>query len=468
MAIDVLVVDDEADIRLTLSGLLEDEGWTIGVAGGSEDALRQVIEYSPPVVVLDVWLEGSVLDGLEVLTAIRKERPETVVLMMSGHSDIETAVAAIQDGAYDFIEKPFNADRMIISVTRALEAAALRLENANLKAQSRRDWSLIGRSTQVSALRSQIAKLAKVNSRVLITGPSGAGKEVIARNIHDQSDRADAPFIAVNCASMRPDTMEAALFGEETATGVSTPGLLLSADGGSILLDEVADMPLETQAKMLRVIQEQTFTPVGSAEQISVDVRVLVSTSRDLPLAVKAGAFREDLYFRLNVVPLEAPALADRVDDIPILIAHFIDQAVAAGQPRRRIADTALAALQAHAWPGNVRQLRNVVEWLLIMAPGGTDDEIPSSALPPDILKEDPGALLTERQAEVMELPLKEAREVFERNYLAAQIARFGGNVSRTAKIVGMERSALHRKMRALNIGSNGEAATLDESGSEG
>jgi two-component system nitrogen regulation response regulator NtrX len=462
MAVDVLVVDDEADIRLTLSGLLEDEGWVIATAGGSNEALKQVIDQSPPVVVLDVWLEGSLLDGLEVLTAIQKERPDTVVLMMSGHSDIETAVNAIQDGAYDFIEKPFNADRMIISVSRAIEAGRLRQENAALKAQTHRDWSLIGQSQQVAALRGQIARLAKVNSRVLITGPSGAGKEVIARNIHSQSDRADAPFIAVNCASIRPETMEAALFGEETIGGVITPGLLQNADGGSVLLDEVADMPLETQAKMLRVIQEQTFTPVSSANQISVDVRVLVSTSRDLQAAVREGSFREDLYFRLNVVPVEAPALADRVDDIPILIDYFIERAAASGQPRRILSSNAMAALQAHAWPGNVRQLRNVVEWLLIMAPGAVDEEIGMQALPPDILKEDPASLLSERRTEVMELPLKEAREVFERNYLSAQVARFGGNVSKTAKSVGMERSALHRKMRALNIGPGGENVAAD------
>lgn len=459
MTVDVLVVDDEADIRETVAGLLEDEGYRLAVAGDADGALSKVRETAPLVVVLDVWLEGSRVDGLALLKELRAEAPDAVVLMMSGHADIETAVKAIQDGAYDFIEKPFAADRMIISVGRALEAADLRRENATLRAANRREWPLIGESPVVSGLRNQIQRLAQVNSRVLITGPSGAGKEVIARGIHAASPRADRPFVAINCAGIRPDTMETTLFGEQIADGIVAPGLLQNADGGAILLDEVADMPLETQAKMLRVIQEQMFTPVGANHRVSVDIRVMASTSRDLQAMAGAGGFREDLYFRLNVVPIEAPPLADRAEDVPVLIEHFIDRAVAAGQPRRKLAEGAVAALQAHDWPGNVRQLRNVVEWLLIMAPGGVDDEIGADALPPDILRKDPSALLNERRAEVMELPLKEAREAFERNYLSAQMARFGGNVSKTAKIIGMERSALHRKLRALSIGDAQDGA---------
>lgn len=459
MTVDVLVVDDEADIRETVAGLLEDEGYRVAVAADADGALAELSAGGPRVVVLDVWLEGSRVDGLELLQEVRQASSDAVVLMMSGHADIETAVTAIQDGAYDFIEKPFAADRMIISVSRAFEAANLRRENADLKAANRDAWPLVGDSQAAASLRNQISRLAQVNSRVLIVGPSGAGKEVIARGIHASSDRAEQPFVAVNCAGIRPETMESTLFGEQAADGAVAPGLLQHADGGVILLDEVADMPMETQAKMLRVIQEQTFTPVGASASVSVDIRVMASTSQDLKALVGDGRFREDLYFRLNVVPVTAPALAARVDDVPLLVEHFIEQAALAGQPRRRLSTRAMAALQAHSWPGNVRQLRNVVEWLLIMAPGRAEDEIDVEALPPDILREDPGALLAERRTEVMGMPLKEAREEFERNYLTAQIARFGGNVSRTAKEVGMERSALHRKLRALNIGETSEGS---------
>ncbi len=457
MTVDVLIVDDERDIRETVSGLLEDEGYRVAVAADADSALETLKVEGPRVVVLDVWLEGSRIDGLELLGEVRAAAPEAVVLMMSGHADIETAVSAIQDGAYDFIEKPFAADRMIISVNRAAEAAELRRENAKLRAESRREWPLIGASPPIAALRNQIKKLSQVNSRVLITGPSGSGKEVIARGIHAESPRGDKPFVAVNCAGIRPETMEAVLFGEQVAEGVVSPGLLQHADGGTILLDEVADLPLETQAKMLRVVQEQTFTPVNGTTRVSVDVRVIASTSRDLKIQVRDGHFREDLFFRLNVVPVLAPPLSARVEDIPLLIDHFLDLAAAAGQARRRLSAHAVAALQAHAWPGNVRQLRNVIEWLLIMAPGETDDEIGVEALPPDILREDPSSLLAERRSEVMDLPLKDAREEFERTYLVAQIARYGGNVSKTAKMIGMERSALHRKLRSLQIGVAGD-----------
>ena len=457
MAIDVLVVDDEGDIRGMVSGLLEDEGYSVAVAANVDAALKRVAEDKPSVIVLDVWLEGSRLDGIQLLPEIRALLPEAVILMMSGHADIETAVKAIQDGAYDFIEKPFAADRIIISVKRAAEAAALRRENAALRERSLADWSLVGASPVIQALKSQIQRLAEVNSRVLIVGPSGAGKEVIARSIHAASPRGKGPFVAVNCAGIRPDTMEAALFGEHLPSGDIADGLLLSADGGVLLLDEVADMPLQTQAKMLRVIQEQTFTPVGGAAPQSVDIRVMASTSRDLKALAREGAFREDLYFRLNVVPIAAPPLTSRLEDVPVLVDYFMTRAALAGQPPRRLSESAVAALQAHSWPGNVRQLRNVVEWLLIMAPGGVDDEIGVEALPADILRDDPGALLAERREEIINLPLKEARELFERNYLTLQIARAGGNVSKTAKAVGMERSALHRKLRVLNIGDGNE-----------
>ncbi len=457
MRVDVLVVDDETDICLQVAGILEDEGYTVASAENADSALEVVKSKRPKVVILDVWLERSRLDGLELLNEIRREDSEIVILMMSGHADIDIAVRAIRDGAYNFIEKPFAADRLVISVSRAHEAAELRQQISELKAANRREWPLIGASAAMSSVRAQIEKLSRVNSRILIQGPSGSGKEVIARSVHAASDRADAPFVAINCAGIRPDNMEAMLFGEQSADGTLIQGMLGNADGGVVLLDEIADMPLETQAKMLRIIQEQSFTPVGASHPVSVDIRVMACSARDLQKMVREGSFREDLYFRLNVVPVSAPALSERVEDIPALVEYFVNSAVSSGQLKRRLSSGALSALQAHSWPGNVRQLRNVIEWLLIMAPGGPDDEIGVDALPPDILGQDPNALLDERREELMEIPLKDAREAFERSYLAAQMKRFGGNVSKTAKAVGMERSALHRKLRSLSLGEGNE-----------
>jgi two-component system nitrogen regulation response regulator NtrX len=453
MNADVLVVDDESDICLQVSGILEDEGYKVVTAQNSDAALDALSAAHPKVVILDVWLERSRLDGLQLINEILEEAPQTVILMMSGHADIDTAVRAIRDGAYNFVEKPFSADRMIIAVARAYEAANLRAEVAHLKEANRKEWHLIGNSPAMLFLRSQIEKLAKVNSRILIQGPSGSGKEVIARCIHATSDRVGAPFSVLSCAAVRPDNMEAMLFGEQTPDGLVMPGMLADADGGVVLLDEIADLPIEAQAKMLRFIQEGAFTPVGASQPVSVDIRVMASSSRDLQKMVREGTLREDLYFRLNVVPIKAPSLSERVDDIPALAEHFINSAVNDGQQIRRLSAGAISALQAHTWPGNVRQLRNVVEWLLIMAPGTPHEEIGVDALPPDILGEDPTALLDERREELMEIPLKDAREAFERSYLSAQIKRFGGNVSRTAKAVGMERSALHRKLKSLNLG---------------
>jgi len=453
MNADVLVVDDESDICLQVSGILEDEGYKVVTAQNSDAALDALSAAHPKVVILDVWLERSRLDGLQLINEILEEAPQTVILMMSGHADIDTAVRAIRNGAYNFVEKPFSADRMIIAVARAYEAANLRAEVAHLKEANRKEWHLIGNSPAMLFLRSQIEKLAKVNSRILIQGPSGSGKEVIARCIHATSDRVGAPFSVLSCAAVRPDNMEVMLFGEQTPDGLIMPGMLADADGGVVLLDEIADLPIEAQAKMLRFIQEGAFTPVGASQPVSVDIRVMASSSRDLQKMVREGTLREDLYFRLNVVPINAPSLSERVDDIPALAEHFINSAVNDGQQIRRLSAGAISALQAHTWPGNVRQLRNVVEWLLIMAPGTPHEEIGVDALPPDILGEDPTALLDERREELMEIPLKDAREAFERSYLSAQIKRFGGNVSRTAKAVGMERSALHRKLKSLNLG---------------
>jgi two-component system nitrogen regulation response regulator NtrX len=411
----------------------------------------------PGLVILDIWLQNSELDGLELLRLLMREYPNLPVVMISGHGTIEMAVNAIKLGAYDFIEKPFKADRLLLVVERAIEAARLRQENEELRLRAGPASDLIGRSSAMHQLRQAISKVAPTGSRVLITGPAGAGKEVAARMLHDLSRRAVSPFLVLNCATMHPDRLESELFGSEAASdGADSPGTvgtLERAHGGTLLLDEVADMPLETQGKIVRALQEQTFTRVGGDRLVDVDVRVIASTNRDLPALIAKGRFREDLYYRLNVVPVRVPALRERREDIPALVDHFMTRsAQVAGLPVRNMSDDAIAALQAYDWPGNVRQLRNVIDWILIMAPGETTDPVLASMLPPDIGDIAPMVTRGDAAEEVMSLPLREAREVFERQYLEAQISRFGGNISRTAGFVGMERSALHRKLRLLGI----------------
>jgi len=457
MARDILIVDDEADIRMALAGILEDEGFATREATDSDGAMAAVAERVPSLVVLDIWLEGSKLDGLGVLEVLKRDLPLLPVVIISGHGTIETAVSAIKQGAYDFIEKPFQADRLLVTIERAMEAARLKRENVELRLRSGGDDSLDGVSHAVQTLRQAIAKVAPSGSRVLIIGPAGSGKEVAARMIHQRSRRADGPFVVVNCAAMHPDRMEVELFGTEYGAegpdGARKVGLLEQADGGSLLLDEVSDMPLETQGKILRVLQDQTFERVGGGKRIRVDVRVLATSTRDLQVAIHEGGFREDLYYRLNVVPLRIAGLKERREDIPVLARLFMDRAAqAAGAPPRRLGDDALAALQAYDWPGNVRQLRNVMDWLLIMAPGDARDPIRADMLPAEIGSITPEVLKLEKSSEIMALPLREAREMFEREYLLAQVTRFSGNISRTAEFVGMERSALHRKLKNLGV----------------
>ncbi|HEY0281926.1 MAG TPA: sigma-54 dependent transcriptional regulator [Rhizomicrobium sp.] len=455
LASEILVVDDEEDIRDLIAGLLRDEGYETRVAGDSDGVLAAVRQRRPQLVVLDIWLQGSRLDGIQVLDTLKREQPDLPVVMISGHGTIETAVASIKKGAYDFIEKPFKADRLIHVVTRALEAARLRREVQELKLKAGDETDLVGSSSAVSQIRQAVEKIAPTNSRVFISGPPGSGKELLARLIHARSRRAANAFVAVNCATMEPDRIETELFGVENEDGPRKIGLLELAHNGTLYLDEVEDMPLETQGKVLRVLVDQTFTRVGGSTRVQVDARVISSASRDMRPEIVAGRFREDLYHRLNVVPVRVPSLAERRDDIPLLVAHFMKRlSAASGLPMREIGDDAMAVLQAHSWPGNVRQLRNIVERLLILA---TDDT--TQAISADLLPSDLGTSVqwggTGRSDLVISMPLREAREIFERDYLVAQINRFGGNISRTAAFIGMERSALHRKLKSLGVGSS-------------
>jgi len=453
MARDILIVDDERDIRSLTAEILRDEGFEAREARDSTSALAAVQARQPSLVLLDIWLQGSELDGLGILREIKRNHAEVPVLMMSGHGTVETAVQAIKDGAYDFIEKPFTADRLLLLIERAMEAARLRRENAELRLRAGAPLDLIGSSGAMRDIRQAIDRAAPTNSRIIISGPPGAGKEVIARMIHARSHRSSGAFSVINCASMHPDRMETELFGTEGDS--STPrkiGMFERAHEGTLLLDEIGDMPLETQGKIVRVLQDQIFERVGGSSRVEVDVRVVASTTKDLTAQINAGHFREDLFYRLNVVPIHVPPLLDRREDIPLLAKYFMDAAAeASGQSLRRLSDDALAALQTYGWPGNVRELRNVIERLLIMAPGDAEQPITASMLPPELMGNAP-SVNVERNVEIMSLPLRDAREVFERQYLLAQVDRFGGNISQTAQFVGMERSALHRKLKSLGV----------------
>lgn len=459
MSADILIVDDESDIRGLIQGLLEDEGYGTRQAANDEAAYRAVAEKVPDLVVLDIWLQGSRDDGIRILQTLRADHPHLPVLMISGHGTIETAVSAIKLGAYDFIEKPFKSDRLFLMIERALETARLRQENASLRTQVQGPSEMIGASPAMGALQQGLIRVAQTNSRVMITGEPGTGKDMAARFIHRRSARAERPFVVLNCAIMRPERLEVELFGSENGV-MGEPGktgLLEQAHGGTLLLDEVADMPLETQGKIVRVLQEQRFVKVGGQKEIEVDVRIIASSNRDLQKCMAQGDFRQDLFYRLNVVPVEIPPLRDRVQDIGLLAEHF--SAAYAGQAGRRAPcrfnPAAIAAMQAYDWPGNVRQLRNVVEWCVIMGCPAGEDVVMPHHLPPEItgLGEARGeGVRGGGTADLVALPLREAREGFERSYLLAQIKRFGGNISKTADFVGMERSALHRKLKQLGI----------------
>jgi len=457
MSADILIVDDEIDIRELISGILEDEGYETRMAHDSDSALAVIEERRPSIIVLDIWLQGSRLDGLDLLNVVKDKHPDVPVVIISGHGNIETAVSAIKRGAYDYLEKPFKADRLVLVVERALENARLKRENDTLRGRTGGNNELVGDSIAIRLLKQTLDKVAPSNSRVLITGPHGSGKELAARILHEQSLRCNGPFVTLSAATMTPDRMEEEFFGIEDPESGKTQriGALEEAHQGTLYIDEVADMPLETQAKILRVLVAQRFQRAGGSTKVKVDVRVISSSSRNLHNLIENGEFREDLFHRLNVVPVIVPGLPEHAEDIPALVAYFADQySQNSGQPARKIGQDVVAVLQTHNWPGNIRQLRNNVERLLILAGGDSGSEITKDMLPSEVGDSIPGSMKSPDNEEILNLTLREAREVFERDFIAAQLMRFGNNISRTAHHVGMERSALHRKIKSLGLQS--------------
>ncbi|MGY3670551.1 nitrogen assimilation response regulator NtrX [Marinovum sp. KMM 9989] len=462
---DILIVDDERDIRELIGDILEDEGYSTRLAGGSDECMAALNEEPPALMILDIWLKDSRMDGIDILKTVKRDNPGIPVVIISGHGNIEIAVAAIKQGAYDFIEKPFNIDQLLVVIRRAMETSRLRRENQQLKRKETTAAEMVGDSASFRALVSQLDKVTKSNGRVMLTGPAGSGKEVAARYIHAQSGRAEAPFVTVNCASIEPETMEEVLFGRElTERGVEA-GLLEQAHGGVIYFDEVADMPLGTQSKILRVLVDQQFTRVGGADKVRVDLRVISSTNRNLEEEIEAERFRQELFHRLNVVPIAVPSLEERREDIPVLAEYFIKSCNdSQGLPMRQLSDEAIALMQTMTWPGNVRQLKNLIERVLILGDG--TGNIEAHELPQDApTGQEEGRVVL--AGTLATLPLREAREAFEREYLLTQINRFGGNISRTASFVGMERSALHRKLKSLGVvtsaKSGARVARVDE-----
>ncbi|MFC2967401.1 nitrogen assimilation response regulator NtrX [Acidimangrovimonas pyrenivorans] len=453
---DILIVDDERDIRELISDILRDEGYTTRLAGNSDECMAEINAEPPALMILDIWLKDSRMDGIDILKAVKRDNPDVPVVIISGHGNIEIAVAAIKQGAYDFIEKPFNIDQLMVVVSRAMETSRLRRENSDLRRRDVASAEMIGSSPSFKSLKSQLEKVTKSNGRVMLTGPAGAGKEVAARFIHAQSNRASAPFVTVNSASIEPERMEAVLFGRESTDRGLEKGLLEQAHGGVIYFDEVADMPLGTQSKILRVLVEQQFSRAGGTDKVRVDLRVISSTTRDLTAEIAAGRFRQELYDRLNVVPIAVPSLEERREDIPELAGHFIELFnKSQGLPLRSLSEEVAALLQTMRWPGNVRQLRNVIERVLILGEGTGPIEPRELPGQEENTEEDGRVILSGGLAT---LPLREARELFEREYLLTQINRFGGNISRTASFVGMERSALHRKLKSLGVVTSSKA----------
>jgi two-component system nitrogen regulation response regulator NtrX len=447
---DILITDDERDIRELISDILKDEGFTTRLAANADQCMSEIAKEKPALMILDIWLKDSHMDGIDILKTVKREHPEIPIVIISGHGNIEIAVAAIKQGAYDFIEKPFNIDQLMVVIRRAMETSRLRRENQELKRGDAPSAEMLGDSAAFRSLKGQLDKVTRSNGRVMLTGAPGAGKEIAARYIHGQSNRAEAPFVTVASAAIEPERMEEVLFGRESPERGIEKGLLEQANGGVIYFDEVADMPLGTQSKILRVLVDQQFTRVGGAGKLQVDLRVISSTTRDLGELIKTGGFRQELYHRLNVVPIHVPSLEERREDIPMLAEHFIAQLNRSqGLPLRKLADDARAMLQTMNWPGNVRQLKNVVERVLIL--GETTELISARELPSgDEPQGEEGRVVL--GSALATLPLREARELFEREYLLTQINRFGGNISRTASFVGMERSALHRKLKSLGV----------------
>jgi two-component system nitrogen regulation response regulator NtrX len=463
MSLDILVVDDEADIRDLISDILKDEGYLPRVANDSRGAIDAVNERVPSAIVLDIWLQGSEMDGIGILESVKSKYPNVPVIMISGHGNIETAINSIKLGAYDYIEKPFKEDKLLRLVKRAIETANLKNENEQLKLRGAFDTKLIGKSAAITTLKNAIEKVAVTESRIMITGPAGSGKEVVARLVHQKSNRKNGPFVILNAASISPERVEEELFGIEDNSihgngSERKIGTFEKAHGGTLFLDEVAEMPLSVQAKIIKILQEGSFERVGGTRSIKVDVRVIAATNKDLQREIEEGRFREDLYYRLNVVPLKVPSLRERSGDLVHLVNYFIKNCSGMlGVVPRKITDNAMAVMEVYNWPGNIRQLKNVIEWLLIMAPEDPKEPIRSAMLPPEILSGSPVAESSGFNSEIMGLSLRAAREVFEAQYLTSQLKRFGGNVSRTASFVGMERSAFHRKIKMLNVNNNEE-----------
>ncbi|WP_120501167.1 sigma-54 dependent transcriptional regulator [Roseovarius sp. EL26] len=458
---DILVVDDERDIRELISDILQDEGYGTRLAANADECMASIGDKTPAMMVLDIWLKDSHMDGIDILKAVKKDYPEVPVVIISGHGNIEIAVAAIKQGAYDFIEKPFNIDQLMVVIRRGMETSRLRRENLELKRRDTGPSEMLGDSATFKALISQLEKVTNSNGRVMLTGPAGSGKELAARFVHTNSNRASAPFVSVGCASIETERMEEVLFGRESTERGVEPGLLEDANGGIIYFDEVADMPLGTQSKILRVLVDQTFVRVGGSDKVQVDLRVISSTSRDLEVEIAADRFRSELYHRLNVVPISVPSLEERREDIPMLTEHFIEALnQEQGLPVRALSGEATALLQTMEWPGNVRQLRNVIERVLIL--GDTNGEIAADEIPgqTETAPDDGRVVLS---GTIATMPLREAREAFEREYLMTQINRFGGNISRTAEFVGMERSALHRKLKSLGVVTGAKAMRDDQ-----
>ncbi len=447
---DILIVDDERDIRELISDILKDEGFTTRLAANSDACMGEVTKEPPALMILDIWLKDSEMDGIDILKTVKRDNPEIPIVIISGHGNIEIAVAAIKQGAYDFIEKPFNIDQLMVVIRRAMEASRLRRENLELRRKDVTSAEMIGSSSAFKTLKSQLDKVTKSNGRVMLTGPAGSGKEVAARYIHANSNRSTAPFVSVSSASIEPDRMEEVLFGRESPERGVEPGLLEQANGGVVYFDEVADMPSGTQSKILRVLVDQQFQRVGGSANVRVDIRVISSTNRNLEAEIEAGTFRQELFHRLNVVPISVPSLEERREDIPELAEHFIAGFnKAQGMPLRQLSDEAIALLQTMLWPGNVRQLKNIIERVLIL--GDTSGPITANELPSGEQEADENGRVV-LSGSLATLPLREARELFEREYLLTQINRFGGNISRTATFVGMERSALHRKLKSLGV----------------
>jgi two-component system nitrogen regulation response regulator NtrX len=458
MVTDILIVDDERDIRSLISMTLEDEGYATKQAAGAAEARSLLLSEPPKLAILDIWMRESDMDGLELLEWTKSIYPDLPTLMISGHGTIETAVRAIRIGAYDFIEKPFKEERLLMMVARALESAKLLRENSELKARITDAVvpELIGKSNIVRGIRQSIDKIAPTASRVLVNGPSGSGKELAARCIHNKSDRKDECFVVANCARLSSERVDAELFGSESLQSHRrVVGLFEQAHKGTLYFDEICDLPPETQGKIVRAVNEQRFRRVGGNTEVVVDVRVISASSRDLAAEISAGRLREDLYYRLGVVPLTMPPLAQRREDIPLLAKHFTALvAKRLGVLPFKISDEVLAAMQGYSWPGNVRQIHNVIETMLILAPNDRDEPIDLDLLPSEIHNMTRSGDENEMDT-LMGLPLRGAREEFERAYLVTQLHRFDGNVSRVASFIGMERSALHRKLKALNIASD-------------